>query len=282
MTTFTLTTGADTIVGTPADDTVEGTAATLNATDSLDGGGGYNTLALFGSGTFDLSSLAQFVNFQEVDVTNITAAQERQKTLAAELSHRVRNSLAVVASIAERSLEPGEAKDRFLGRLHAKARAHDLLSEVDWTDLPLRDVILAQLGPHPVGDGANVTVSGPPVLLKPRTALFLSSVFHELVANAATYGALSVPDGRIEASWVIEGNSPGHLTLTWVERGGPKIARLRKRGFGTELIEKGVPFELQGDAILNVVDGGLQCRISVPAKPDLLTVGSALSGPASQ
>jgi hypothetical protein len=75
MTTFTLTTGADTIVGTPADDTVEGTAATLNATDSLDGGGGYNTLALFGSGTFDLSSLAQFVNFQEVDVTNITGGQ---------------------------------------------------------------------------------------------------------------------------------------------------------------------------------------------------------------
>jgi len=153
-----------------------------------------------------------------VDVTNITAAQDRQKTLAAELSHRVRNSLAVVASLAERTLEPGEAKDRFLARLDAKARAHDLLSEADWTDLPLRDVILAQLGPHPVGDGANVTLSGPPVLLKPRTALFLSLVFHELIANAAKYGALSVPDGRIEASWVIEGNSPGHLTLTWVQR----------------------------------------------------------------
>jgi two-component system CheB/CheR fusion protein len=216
-----------------------------------------------------------------VDVTNITAAEERQKTLAAELSHRVKNSLAVVASIAERTLEPGEAKDRFLSRLHAKARAHDLLSGADWAELPLRDVIMAQLEPHPVGDGANVKVSGPAVLLKPRTSLFLSMVFHELTANAAKYGALSVPDGRIEASWVIEGDSPGHLRLTWAERGGPTLEQLPKRGFGTELIEKGVPFELRGDAKLEVVDGGLQCRISVPAELDLLTLGPAMSGPTS-
>jgi hypothetical protein len=75
MATYKLTTGTDTVVGTSADDTVDGTAATLNPSDSLDGGGGYNTLALFGSGTFDLSALAQFVNFQEVDVTNITGGQ---------------------------------------------------------------------------------------------------------------------------------------------------------------------------------------------------------------
>jgi two-component system, chemotaxis family, CheB/CheR fusion protein len=216
-----------------------------------------------------------------VDVTKITAAEERQKALAAELSHRVKNSLAVVASIAERTLKPGEAKDRFLSRLHAKARAHDLLSGADWTELPLRDVIVAQLAPHPIGDKANVTISGPRVLLKPRTSLFLSMVFHELIANAAKYGALSVPDGRIDASWALEGDSPGHLRLTWLEHGGPKIARLGKRGFGSELIEKGVPFELQGDAALEVVDGGLQCKIDLPAKTDLLTLGRASSGPAS-
>jgi two-component system CheB/CheR fusion protein len=216
-----------------------------------------------------------------VDVTNITAAEERQKALAAELSHRVKNSLAVVASIAERSLEPGEAKHRFLSRLHAKARAHDLLSEANWTELPLRDVILAQLAPHPVSDKANVTVSGPPVLLKPRAALFLSLVFHELTANAAEYGALSVPDGQIEVFWVIEGDSPGHLGLTWRERGGPKIARLPKRGFGTEMIEKGLPFELQGDATLEVVDGSLECKINIPAKLDLLTPAPPLPQAAS-
>src|ERR1700681_2313642 len=75
MATFTLTTGADTFVGTSADETVDGTSATLNPSDSLDGGGGYNVLALYGGGTFDLSSLVQFTNFQEVDVTNITGGQ---------------------------------------------------------------------------------------------------------------------------------------------------------------------------------------------------------------
>jgi two-component system CheB/CheR fusion protein len=215
-----------------------------------------------------------------VDITSLTMAQERQRALAAELSHRVKNSLAVVASIAARTLEPGEAKDRFLSRLHAKARAHDLLSGTDWTELPLRDVILAQLAPHGT-DGANVTLKGPAVQLKPRAALFLSMVFHELTVNAAKYGALSVPEGRIEASWLIEGEPPGQLRLTWLER-GPRIAWLPKRGFGAELIEKGIPFELEGEARLDVLDGGLQCRISLPAKPDLLTYAPALSGPASR
>ncbi len=218
-----------------------------------------------------------------VDVTNITAAEELQKALAAELSHRVKNSLAVVASIAERTLEPGEAKTRFLSRLHAKARAHDLLTGSDWTELPLREVILAQLAPHPLGDGANVMVAGPPVLLKPRAALFLSMAFHELTANAAKYGALSVPEGRIETTWIIEdavqNGVPGRLRLNWLERGGPRIEHLPRRGFGTELIEKGIPFELQGEAKLEVVDGGLHCRINLPAQLDLLTFGAAPSGP---
>jgi two-component sensor histidine kinase len=158
--------------------------------------------------------------------------------------------------------------------LHAKARAHDLLSEAAWTELPLREVILAQLAPQPVGNAASVTVSGPPVLLKPRAALFLSMVFHELTANAVKYGALSVPDGRIEACWVGNGNPANHLQLTWTEHGGPGIERLTRRGFGTELIEKGIEFELQGHATLEIADGGLQCRISVPARFDLLTFGT--------
>jgi two-component system, chemotaxis family, CheB/CheR fusion protein len=216
-----------------------------------------------------------------VDVTNITVAEERQKTLAAELSHRVKNSLAVVASIAERTLERGEAKERFLSRLHAEARAHELLSVADWTALPLRDVIRAQLAPHPGGEGANVTLKGPPVLLKPRAVSFLSMVFHELATNAAKYGALSVPEGRIDVSWVIDGDPPGRLYLTWLERGGPKIVGLPRRGFGTELIEKGTPFELEGEANLKIVDGGVQCRISVPANYNNLSVGLGVAGPAS-
>src|SRR5262249_24272850 len=152
-----------------------------------------------------------------VDVTNIIAAEEQQKALAAELSHRVKNSLAVVSSIAERTLDEGESKDHFVSRLHALAQTHELLSRAHWTEASLRDLILAELSPHAVGDGANLQVNGPPVLLKPRVALILSMVFHELTTNSAKYGALSNTSGRLETSWVITGDRAPRLELIWTE-----------------------------------------------------------------
>ena len=93
-----------------------------------------------------------------VDVTSIVAAEEQQKVLAAELSHRVKNTLAVVSSIAERTLPDGETKTDLIGRLHALGHTHDLLSQGGWTEASLRDVILAELAPHAAGDGANLSV----------------------------------------------------------------------------------------------------------------------------
>jgi two-component system CheB/CheR fusion protein len=209
-----------------------------------------------------------------VDVTNIVAAEEQQKVLAAELSHRVKNTLAVVSSIVERTLANNEPKADLIGRFHALGHTHDLLSEAGWTEAGLREVILTELAPHAVGDHANVTVNGPPVMLKPQTALLLALVIHELVTNAAKYGALSTPEGQIEIAWTIAGDRPSRLELTWTERGGPKIDGLPRHGFGTELIERGIRFELQGEAKLGVVDGGLHCRIVVPANPQYMSFGS--------
>ncbi len=214
-----------------------------------------------------------------VDVTNILAAEEQQKALAAELSHRVKNSLAVVSSIAERTLEEGESKDLFVSRLHALAQTHELLSRAQWTEASLRDLILAELSPHAVGDGGNVRVSGPPVLLKPRAALVLSMVFHELTTNAAKYGALSTAGGRVKASWTIAGDAEPWLELVWAEQGGPEIEDLPRRGFGTHLIERGIPFELQGKARLEVIDRALHCKIRVPASPANLTFTVGPSAP---
>jgi two-component sensor histidine kinase len=98
-------------------------------------------------------------------------------------------------------------------------------------------------------------------------------VVHELATNAAKYGALSTPEGRVEVAWTIAGDRPTRLELSWTERGGPKIDRLPRHGFGTELIERGIRFELQGEAKLGVVDGGLHCRIVVPANPQHITFG---------
>ncbi|HXC90863.1 MAG TPA: PAS domain-containing protein [Stellaceae bacterium] len=208
-----------------------------------------------------------------VDVTNIVAAEEQQKVLTAELSHRVKNTLAVVASIAERTLPQGDVKTDLIGRFHALGHTHDLLADAGWTEARLRDVIRAELAPHLVGEGAEPRMNGPPVMMKPQAALFMSLVMHELATNAAKYGALSVAGGRVDVAWRIIGGAPPWLELTWTEHGGPRIAGPMKRGFGTELIERGVRFELQGEAKIEVVDGSLQCKMIIPADPERLVFG---------
>jgi two-component system, chemotaxis family, sensor kinase Cph1 len=124
------------------------------------------------------------------------------------------------------------------------------------------------LAPYLAGDGAAFSMSGPPVMLKPQAALLLALITHELSTNAAKHGALSVTGGHIDVTWKIAGDSPPHLELVWTERDGPTIDPPMKRGFGTELIERGLRFELQGEAKLEVVDGSLQCRMIIPADPE--------------
>ena len=208
-----------------------------------------------------------------VDVTNLVAAEEQQKVLAAELSHRAKNTLAVVSSIAERTLSDGDAKENLIGRLHALGHTHDVLSESGWTEAGLRELISAELSPHGVGDGA-LQISGPPVMLRPQAALFLTLALHELSTNAAKYGALSIPGGRVAVSWIITGDRPPQLEIDWQEEGGPKVDGFGAAAFGTELIERGIRFELQGEAKLETVNGGLHCRIVIPANPQNLTFGS--------
>jgi two-component system CheB/CheR fusion protein len=217
-----------------------------------------------------------------VDITNIVAAEDQQRMLTAELSHRVKNTLAVVASITERSLPEGEAKADLIGRLHALGHTHDLLAEGGWTEARLRDVIWTELAPHAAADSGNIALSGPPIMLKPQAALFLALVIHELTTNAAKYGALSVAEGRIEVDWTIAGDRPPRLELTWTEQDGPRIERLLRRGFGTELIERGIRFELEGDAKLEVAGGSLRCRIIIPANPQHMAFGSPPDRPVRQ
>jgi len=207
-----------------------------------------------------------------VDITGVVAAEDQLKVLAAELSHRVKNTLAVVSSIAERTLPDGPVKTDLIGRFHALGHTHDVLSEAGWTEAGLRELVLAELAPL-AADGAKVTANGPPVMLKPQAALFLALVIHELSTNAAKYGALSVAEGSVEVAWGVTDGGTRHLELTWAERGGPKIDDLPSRGFGSELIERGIRFELEGEAELDTTDGGLHCRIVIPAKPEYLTFG---------
>jgi len=113
-------------------------------------------------------------------------------------------------------------------------------------------------------------------MLKPQAALFITLALHELSTNAAKYGALSVPGGRVTVFWIITGDRPPQLEIDWQEEGGPKVDDFGAAGFGTELIERGIRFELQGEARLETVNGGLHCRIVIPANPQNLRFG--LSG----
>jgi two-component system, chemotaxis family, CheB/CheR fusion protein len=208
-----------------------------------------------------------------VDITKIIAAEEQQKVLTAELSHRVKNTLAVVSSIAERTLPRAGAKEDFIGRLHSLGHTHDVLSAAGWTEAGLRELILAELSPHDAGDGDVVRISGPPVMLKPQAALFLTLALHELSTNAAKYGALSVAGGRVGVSWSITGEQPARLEISWREEGGPKTDGLGMAGFGTELIERGIRFELEGESTLEIGNEGLHCRIVIPVNPQNLILG---------
>jgi two-component system, chemotaxis family, CheB/CheR fusion protein len=220
----------------------------------------------------DNSARIDGVSLTFVDISDMVAAEEQQKVLTAELSHRVKNTLAVVSSIAERTLSDDETKENLRGRLHALGHTHDVLSQSGWAEAGLGELISAELSPHGTGDGA-LQISGPPVMLKPQAALFITLALHELATNAAKYGALSVPGGRVAVSWSITGDRPQHLEINWQEEGGPAVEGLETAGFGKELIERGIRFELQGEAKLETVNGGLHCTILVPANPDNLTFG---------
>jgi two-component system CheB/CheR fusion protein len=209
-----------------------------------------------------------------IDVTSIVAAEERQKALASELSHRVKNTLAVVYSIAGRTLPAGEAKQTFLGRLYALAQTHDLLVGTRWTDLPLYDLIAAELAPHANAERGTVRIDGPSVMLRPRAVLSLSLAIHELATNAAKYGALSVDAGHIDVTWTIAGSNPARLRLLWVEKNGPEVTGFSKHGYGVELIERSIPFELKGEVTLEIVDKAVRCTIVIPENPEHYTFGS--------
>jgi len=136
-----------------------------------------------------------------------------------------------------------------------------------------------ELAPYAKTDGKRLEVSGPPMKLKPRAAIALGMVFHELATNSIKYGALSVPKGRLQVSWETPRRSaPQRLELSWIESGGPAPSAPAKRGFGLELIERAMQFELEGVAKVAFEKTGLQCTISVPLSPDVVASPSTSTG----
>jgi two-component sensor histidine kinase len=185
--------------------------------------------------------------------------------LMRELSHRVKNSFAVLQSILNATLrtttDPKAFAENFKGRLHSMAAAQDILTNSDWHSAELESLARGQLAAYSSPDGARIHFSGPKVLLPSDLAVPVGLVLHELGTNAAKYGALSTPRGRVNLSWLIDDvDGAQNLEIEWREKGGPQVEAPERQGFGSTLIERGL-----ADAKVERVfePGGVICRISV-------------------
>ena len=193
-------------------------------------------------------------------------AEERGKLLVAELSHRVKNTLATVVSVARLTLKRAETladfEESFFGRLNALADANGLIFEANWGETDIRRVLERTL--RPFGQGRDsFRIEGPVLPLPPKPAVALSLVFHELATNAAKYGALSRDGGVVEVSWSVDAERRGHLV--WRERGGPAVAAPSRRGFGATLIERSLRYELGGCATVTYPPCGAEARLDFSA-----------------
>lgn len=213
------------------------------------------------------------------DVTERKRAERQTQVLVGELNHRVKNTLAVVQSLAHQTFRGNSAlegpKVAFEGRLRALAAAHNLLTRQHWEFASMRELVENSLAPF--CEDARCTIEGNDFRLKPQAAVSISLAVHELATNAVKYGALSDPNGRVRVSWKRE---PGHFLFEWRESDGPPPApEPRRRGFGTRLIERTLAAELGGSVEMTFEPTGLLCRVSTTetAKIALLTEESELS-----
>jgi NO-binding membrane sensor protein with MHYT domain/two-component sensor histidine kinase len=224
------------------------------------------TLTLIGVGLDrrDRQRTARFVS----DIAAARRAEEQQNLLIAELDHRVKNLLARVAVVAQRSRESSCSMDQFLdvlnGRIQSLANAHALLSRGRWKGVCLADLVHREL--EPCIGVREAIVEGPDVLLPEEATQALAMVLHELVTNSAKYGALSTPRGRVCVQWGCRSDGSSHsvLTIQWQEIGGPPVKAPIRRGYGTSVICELIPYELGGTVDINYMGEGVQCRIEFP------------------
>jgi two-component sensor histidine kinase len=214
------------------------------------------------------------------DFTARHREEERRDLLQRELDHRVKNILAVVQSLAGQSLGPHASRDggreAFTGRLIALARSHDMMIRGDREGAPLREIVARTLEPHADGGmrAQRTAVEGLPLRLMPSAAVMLSLAFHELATNAAKYGALSTPEGRVEVRWRVVRTESGarRVEILWCERGGPPVSPPERRGFGSRLIERGLAQEFGAEVRLECLRDGVECRIRLPFDAKVLAL----------
>jgi two-component sensor histidine kinase len=196
------------------------------------------------------------------DETRYLAALGQAQLLNNELSHRIKNLLATIQAIAAQTFGASGLRDTFEQRLTALAAAHDLITSKGWSG-SLDALVRTALEPFLAG--GRIAIEGPAVELDDTHAVPFALALHELATNAAKYGALSTPQGRVEISWRLEAD--GALDFCWRERGGPPVIAPQRRGFGSRMIERSLARELKGAVVLDFQPQGLVCAIRARPRP---------------
>lgn len=208
------------------------------------------------------------------DVTERVNSERRQALMMRELDHRVKNNMAAVLSLAEQTGRTAETiaqfQTTFTGRVRALSRLHTILASTHWNGADLRETIRQAVEPYSGEDPERLSLDGPKILLPPRVAQSLTMAFNELATNAFKYGSLSQPAGRVGVSWSVQGseNQSGVLSVVWVERDGPPVAQPERRGFGMDLIDGAVTYQLRGSVEFAFPSHGFECRLVAPLHID--------------
>jgi PAS domain S-box-containing protein len=200
-----------------------------------------------------------------IDVTERRQAEDHKTLLIAELDHRVKNVLACVEAVAQRTRETAKTMDEFLsvleGRIHSLANTHALLSRNRWHGVNLAELVRTELAPCKKDD--NTHVEGPDIVLAAEAAQPVAMVIHELATNATKYGALSNGQGRVSVEWRCTHDG---VAFIWSETGGPPIIDPPSFGYGTGVIRELIPYELAGSVNYVLARDGARCNVAIPAK----------------
>ena len=224
-----------------------------------------------GRAQYDDAGAPVYATGVSADITPRKLAEVRQNALISELNHRVKNTLAMVQSIALQTglgvQSPTDFMQVFDGRIQALVTAHDLLTANSWGAARLDDVIRRTVAPHA---GTRVSIAGPPVRLSAEPAVTMHMAFHELTTNALKYGSLSTAEGSVSVTWTIDRDStPAVVHIIWNEHGGPPVAPPARRGFGSNLLQTGLAREFGGETRLTFAPGGLVCDMRLPESSKL-------------
>ena len=199
------------------------------------------------------------------DIDDLKRLQGQQEVLLAELQHRTRNLLAVVRSIANRSFAHRPERREFDTRLAAIGRVQGFLSRNRGWSVIIGDLVRAELDAHRGESMDRVTLEGPPVELPGNIAQPFALAVHELATNAVKYGAFAEPGGRLAVRWWLAGTGDAtRLILDWRESGVPIASRPERLGYGRELIERALPYQLRAETRLDFAPDGVHCALAVP------------------